>query len=226
MNVLIGCEESQVVMKAFREKGHNAYSCDIQECSGGMPEYHFNTDIFKVIECGELTTQSGNKVFIDKWDMAIFHPPCTFLSYAGNGWFNVEKYGQKAIDRFLKRDDAMNFFMKLWECRIDKICIENPRGYPMKFIPYSQMIHPYYFGDNDKKLTCLWLKNLDKLIWAKQDNLFGKKTASLEPKPLFIDKSGKKRYFTDAKFGYNENTKKLRSKTFQGIANAMAKQWG
>lgn len=92
--VLIACEESQTVCKAFRELGHEAYSCDIQECSGGHPEWHFQQDVFEVIE------KHG------PWDLMIAHPPCTYLSYAGIGWFNIEKYGDKAKQRIIDREEA------------------------------------------------------------------------------------------------------------------------
>lgn len=114
MKILIACEESQTVCKAFREKGHEAYSCDIQDCSGGHPEWHIKDDVLKVIN--------------DNWDMMIAHPPCTYLSHAGNGRFNIEKYGQNAIDRIQKRKEAELFFLKFYNSNIPKIAIENPRG--------------------------------------------------------------------------------------------------
>ena len=211
MKVLIACEESQVVCKAFREKGHEAYSCDIQDCSGGYPEWHIKDDVLKVIN--------------DNWDMMIAHPPCTFLSHAGNGWFNVEKYGQKAIDRIQKRKEAELFFLKFYNSNIPKIAIENLRGSMNGIIKPSQVIHPYYFGDMEKKTTCLWLKNLPLLNHIKEDDLFNTKTHTEEPKPNYIDRSGKKRYFTDS-FAKTDDRIKLRSKTFPGIAKAMAEQWG
>lgn len=211
MKVLIACEESQTVCKAFREKGHEAYSCDIQDCSGGHPEWHIKDDVLKIIN--------------DNWDMMIAHPPCTYLSHAGNGWFNIDKYGQNAIDRIRKRKEAEIFFIKFYNCNIPKIAIENPRGSMNRIIKPSQVIHPYYFGDMEKKTTCLWLKNLPLLKHIKEDDLFNKKTHTEEPKPNYIDKSGKKRYFTDS-FAKTPERIKLRSKTFQGIAKAMADQWG
>lgn len=211
MKVLLACEESQAVCKEFRKLGHEAFSCDIQECSGGHPEWHYQQDVFEVINMG--------------WDLMIAFPPCTYLSYAGNGWFNVDKYGDKAVQRMIDRNDALSFFMKLYNAPIDKICIENPRGYPMKFIKPTQVIHPYYFGDEDKKTTCLWLKNLPPLLHSAHDTLFYEKTHTKEPEPRFIEKSGKKRYFTDA-FLPGKDRQKLRSKTFPGIARAMATTWG
>lgn len=215
MRVLVACEESQVVCKAFREKGHEAYSCDIQECSGGHPEWHFKQDVFEVIE------NNG------PWDLMIAHPPCTYLSYAGNGWFNIEKYGDKAKQRIIDREEALQFFIKLWKVNIPRICIENPRGYAGKFIQPRQLIHPYYFGDSDKKLTHLWLKNLPRLQGLIE---VAENKKKYEPEPIYIDKSGKKRYFTDAHSasakGGQAERRKERSKTFPGIARAMAEQWG
>ena len=212
INVLIACEESQAVCKAFRELGFNAFSNDIQECSGGYPEWHLQMDCFEAIA-------------LKDWDLMIAFPPCTFLSYVGEGWFNVEKYKEKAIKRLENRKKAEEFFIKIYNSNIKYIAIENPRGSIMKAIKPTQYIHPYYFGDNHKKLTCLWLKNLPSLIYAKNDNLFINKTATEEPKSNYIDRSGKKRYFTDS-FWPSKDRGKLRSKTFPGIAKAMAEQWG
>ena len=101
MNILIACEESQTVCNAFRERGFNAFSCDIQECSGGKPEWHFKGDALSIINRKDiwLKTQVGTNEYIDKWDMIIAHPPCTYLTVSGNRWFNVERYGEKAIQR-------------------------------------------------------------------------------------------------------------------------------
>ena len=212
LRVLIACEESQAVTKAFRALGHDAYSCDLLPCSGGHPEWHFKQDVFEVIDKG--------------WDLMIAHPPCTYLSFAGNGWFDIEKYGQKAIERHEKRKEAMEFFMKLWNANIPRIAIENPRGYPISaFRKADQTIQPWYFGDEHKKATCLWLKNLPKLKYTLETNLFEMKTATNEPKPIFIDKSGKKRYFTESMKGSGLLRQENRSKTFDGIAEAIVNQW-
>jgi len=224
MKVLVGCEESQAVCIAFRKKGHEAYSCDLQECSGGHPEWHLQMDVFEAIK-------------LKKWDLGIFHPDCTFLTNCGIGYFNEKRYGQKAIDRKIKRIDAFDFFMKLYNSDIDKICVENPTGWVNShFRKPDQIIHPYYFGDNQLKRTCLWLKNLPKLIHSRTDNLFEQKTHIPHPEPTYIDvrrpgtyyKGGepKKRYFVEAISGNTPESKKIRSKTFPGIAKAMADQWG
>jgi len=211
MKVLIGCEESQTVCKAFRARGHEAYSCDIQQCSGGHPEWHLQASIMEIIKI--------------KWDLAIFHPPCTYLSHAGNGYFNVSKYGDKALKRAELRNEAMTFFRTLYAAEIPKICIENPVGAMNSIMPPTQVIEPYFFGDGHKKRTCLWLKGLPPLFHSKCDDMFSKCT-HVAAEPIYIDKSGKKRFFTDAISGGRETTQKERSKTFQGIADAMAAQWG
>lgn len=211
MRVLIGCEESQAVCKAFRELGHEAYSNDLQECSGGHPEWHIQASVLEIIKI--------------RWDLAIFHPPCTFLSHAGNGYFNVERYGENAVKRQEMRNEAMDFFRILFAAPIPKICIENPVGAMNSIMPPTQVIEPYYFGDGHKKRTCLWLKGLPPLFHARSADLFSNKT-HVKAEPIYIDKSGKNRYFTDAISGSRTTTQKERSKTFPGIANAMATQWG
>ena len=212
MRVLIACEESQTVCKAFRAKGHEAYSCDIMPCSGGRPEWHIQGSVFDIID--------------RDWDMMIGHPPCTYISFVGNVWLNYQKYGQKASERHYKMLDGISFFLKLWECDIPKICLENPRGYIQKFIPETQIIQPYYFGNSCSKTTCLWLKGLPKLEHGEVDTLFYSKT--------HVDKGEmtKEGAGSEALFGINilklpqHERAKIRSKTFQGIADAMANQWG
>lgn len=206
MRVLIACEESQRVCKAFRALGHEAYSCDIIDCSGGHPEWHIKDDCLNVIH--------------DKWDLIIAHPPCTYLSNAGNSWFNIKKYGEKAEDRYRKRNAAVDFFMLLADnpyC--SKIAIENPIGCMSRiYRKPDQIIHPYLFGDPERKATCLWLKGLPKLT----------PTNIVEPNIIHY-KNGKG---TDSPWHMNtialpkEERARERSKTFYGIANAMATQWG
>lgn len=210
MRVLVACEESQAVTIAFREQGHQAFSCDIQECSGGHPEWHYKADVFDVIDLG--------------WDMMIAHPPCTYLSNVGNGYFNLKKH-QSAVVRWQKRMGAAEFFLKLYNAPIDKICIENPVGFINSILPPTQTIHPYFFGDAHKKRTCLWLKNLPPLFHSEKEDLFTSKTHVFAA-PIYIDKSGKPRYFVDSITGGRSTTQKERSKTFPGIAKAMAIQWG
>jgi hypothetical protein len=214
MKILIGCEESQAVTIAFRNKGHEAYSCDIQECTGGHPEWHFKQNIFDVIGAG-------------KWDMLIAFPPCTYLSFAGNAYFDINKYGYKAIERWHNRINAMKFFMDLYNTNIKHIAIENPMGFPFTaFRKPDQTIEPYFFGDSDKKRTCLWLQNLPKLLHNYNDTLFDTKTHVDKPDPIYIGKKGQKYYITDSLSGNSKESKIQRSKTFPGIAKAMAEQWG
>ncbi len=208
MKILVACEESQAVTIAFRQRGHEAYSCDLQECSGGKPEWHIQGDALQ-------------EAYSGKYDMMIGHPPCTYLSYAGIGYWNDK-------GRVLKRLEALQFFAKLWEAPIEKICLENPKGCASPTIAkYSQSIQPYYFGDPHIKTTWLWLKGLPKLVYSEGD-MFTEQTKIDKPEPIYIDSNGKKRYFTDAMSASNGQAirAKDRSKTFPGIANAMAEQWG
>ena len=197
--VLIACEESQAVCKAFRELGHEAYSCDIQECSGGYPEWHI---------CGDVLEQ------LDKgWDLMIAHPPCTYLSYAATKYWNDK-------GRLWKRIDALIFFGKLYDANIPRICIENPRGCASPTIAkYTQAIQPYQFGDEESKLTWLWLKNLPEL----------EPTKIVKPKIYGHYKRGKnkgKPIYGNNYLKFSDDRGKIRSKTFPGIAKAMAEQWG
>lgn len=204
MKILIACEESQRVCKAFRDKGHEAYSCDILDPSGGYPEWHIQDDVLKHLK---------------GWDLIIAHPPCTFLTVTGNRWFNIERYGEKAIERYKEREKAVAFFMEFVNADCPKIAIENPIGYMSSiYRKPDQIIQPYYFGDPARKATCLWLKGLPLL----------KKTN--EVTPIIIKyKNGKS---TDNPWHMGtmslpkEERARERSKTFPGIAMAMAEQWG
>jgi hypothetical protein len=204
MRVLVACEESQEVCKAFRALGHEAYSCDLQECSGGHPEWHIQDDVLNHLTEG--------------WDMMIGFPACTYLTYAGERWFKTDQARQA------KREAAIEFFKTLYNAPIDKIALENPRGVMSKWKRESQQIQPFYFGDPYRKRTLLWLKNLPPLIFT-----------SLNPKGIVPEKylirkgpfrTGGRRgvYFMDKCTG--SDRAKLRSKTFPGIARAMAEQWG
>ena len=207
MRILVACEKYQRVTVAFRNRGHEAYSCDIQDTAGEHPEWHFKGDVLKYLS--------------ENWDMMIAFPPCTYLSYAGMAKWNES-------GRLEKRLKALDFFARLWLAPIEKICIENPRGCASPTIAkYSQEIHPYYFGDSELKRTCLWLKNLPNLEHYESDTLFEKKTHVRKPKPKYYLKNGKKKgqavYFTES-LGGGQSEK--RSITFPGIAEAMADQWG
>ena len=128
MNILVACEESQEVCKAFREKGHNSFSCDIIDCSGGHPEWHIKQDVLGLLNGNvSFTTQDGYFHFLNKkWDMILAFPPCTYLTVTGNRWFNVDRYGEKAIQRQKDREDAIEFFMQFVNADCDHIAIENP----------------------------------------------------------------------------------------------------
>lgn len=221
MNVLIACEESQRVCIAFRAKGHNAFSCDIIDCSGGHSEWHIKQDVLPLLNGRrEFTTCDGKLHIISgKWDLIIAHPPCTFLTVTGNRWFNIERYGEKAVQRQKKRDEAAGFFMEIANADCAKICIENPVGYMSSFYKKpTQIIQPYWFGDPERKATCLWLKGLGNL----------NPTKIVKPNLIYY----KTRKGTDPMWHYStmklpaEQRAKERSKTFLGIAQAMAEQWG
>jgi hypothetical protein len=201
MKVLVACECSGRVRDAFIQKGHVAISCDLKPSDSDRGP-HYQGSVFDILG--------------DGFDLMIAHPPCQFLSYAGTRHWNQP-------GRIVKRLEALEFFRKLWEADIGKICIENPRGCASPIIAkYSQIIQPFYFGDPHYKTTCLWLKNLPPLIHRRSDDLFEKRTHADKPQPLTINKSGKRRYFTDA---YNRDPAK-RAETFHSIAAAMAAQWG
>lgn len=230
MRVLVACEESQAVCKAFRSRGHEAYSCDIQAPSGGHPEWHILGDATAILspklECHavEFYTMDGSYHSIPKWDLLIAHPPCTYLTISGNRWFNVEKYGDKARNRLAAREEAAAFFMKFVSADVDKIAVENPVGYMnTKYRKPDCIVQPFEFGHHARKATCLWLKNLPKL---KPTNIVD--PGEIRPGGFSVgsaafaatDENGKTLRWNDPR------TAKARSKTFKGIAEAMAAQWG
>jgi site-specific DNA-cytosine methylase len=220
MKVLIACEESQRVCIAFRDLGHEAYSCDIIECSGGHPEWHIKGDCLAILNgnCTFKTEDGAEHTISSKWDLIIGHPPCTYLTVTGNRWFNVEKYGEKALKRIEDRKEAAEFFMQIANADCDKIAIENPVGYMNShFRKPDQIIQPYMFGDPFEKKTCLWLKGLPKL----------KPTNVVEPPARKEFASGKTMpaWYADAWHLSKEERSKIRSKTFPGFAKAMAEQW-
>ena len=220
MKVLIACEESQRVCVAFREKGHEAYSCDIIECSGGHPEWHIQGDVLPILNGNcEFRTEDGHahRVY-DKWDLIIAHPPCQFLTNTGNPYLNVEKWGEKAIQRAKDREKAFEFFMQFANADCDKICIENPIGYPnTHYRKPNQIVQPWHFGHPFTKATCLWLKGLEPLKLLVTQKPKNCKSYAWE---TMLDERGKTISWD------SELSKKLRSKTFPGIAKAMAEQWG
>lgn len=194
MRVLVACEESQRVCIAFREKGHEAYSCDVEPCSGGHPEWHIQDDVLKHLDEG--------------WDLIIAHPPCTYLSNAGARFLYPKGVLNK--ERYKKGLEAKEFFMKLYNADCPKICVENPVSSKIFNMPkHTQEIQPYYFGHPFKKKTRLWLKGLEPL---KPTNIV-EASESTKIAGNWFNKGGKER-------------QKNRSKTFEGIAKAMAEQWG
>jgi hypothetical protein len=206
MLVLIACEESQTVCKEFRKLGHEAFSCDVVAPSGGHPEWHLHGDVLQYLD--------------RRWDLMIAHPPCTYLTNAGIGWFNIDKHGDKARKRHRDRETAFEFFIQLANADIPRIAVENPVGYVNShWRTPDQIIHPYYFGDPEKKRTCLWLKNLPKLV----------PTDIVEPRIYGEYKTGKNKgkkiYWSDS-MPPSKDRAANRSKTFLGIAKAMASQWG
>ena len=210
MKILCACEESQAVTIELRRLGHEAYSCDIEPCSGGHPEWHLQQDVIPLLR--------------EKWDMIIAFPPCTYLSSAQVGWYNIEKYGQKAIDRAESRERAVEFFMKFVNADCEKICIENPIGImSRRYRKPDCIVQPWQYGDEAQKTTCLWLKNLPVLTPTKivSKGLFienKRKDGRAEMRPAWF-KQGEAWSMTEGE------RRKARSKTFHGIAVAMAEQW-
>ena len=153
MKVLVACEESQVVCKAFRLKGHEAYSCDLQDCSGGHPEWHIKGDVMSILG--------------DGWDLMIAHPDCTYLTNAGNRWLFVDSSKTTVPERLILREDAIRFFLNIKTAPIEKIAIENPQPHPYvisKVGRFQDKVQPWQFGDPESKGICWWLKNLPPLI--------------------------------------------------------------
>ena len=225
MRVLIACEESQRVCSEFRRLGQEAYSCDIIECSGGHPEWHIMGDVLPLIDgnCSFQTMDSAGHAVSGRWDLIIAHPPCTYLTVAGNAYFNVERYGDKAIERMKKSQEAAEFFMKFVNADCDKIAIENPVGrINTLYRKPDQIIHPYHFGHPVSKKTCLWLKGLPEL----------KPRHTTKPELAYhewITPDGKKKrqtlWYYKTRCLQHSQRATAASKTFHGIAKAMAEQW-
>ena len=210
MRVLIACEESQAVTKEFRRLGHEAFSCDVLPCSGGHPEWHFQQDVFEIISMG--------------WDLMIAHPPCTYLAVSGAGWM-YNKDGTRNEERYQNQMDGLEFVHQLMDAPIARIAIENPISVISSYIREpDQIVHPWQFGDEAEKSTCLWLKNLPMLRPTKivgKGEMYewtDKKTGKKKRQPLWYYQALRK-----AKTPAERRT--LRSKTFEGIARAMAEQW-
>lgn len=210
--ILIACEESQVVTTEFRNLGfYNTFSCDLLPTSGLHPEWHLQQDVTELLK--------------QKWDLMIAHPPCTFLTVTRNKWFKPE-FDERFPTQHIDRADAISFFMQFTKTGIKHVAIENPIGIMSTIYQKpTQVISPHFFGDKSRKATCLWLKNLPPLIHTKEDNLFESQT-HVEP-DICIYKNGKgtcdKSYMYAPSQG--KDRAKIRSKTFLGIAKAMATQW-
>jgi hypothetical protein len=211
LKVLVACEESQAVCKAFRELGHEAYSCDIQECSGGHPEWHIKGDVLPIINgrC-EFATMDGEKHNIaGKWDLLIAHPPCTYISNAGVRFLYPGGKGVWNEERLKKGIEATHFFLRFLYAGCDRIAVENPIPSTVYCLPkYTQIIQPWMFGHPVQKKTCLWLKGLPNLVPTNiSEERQSSKTAG-----NWFNHGGKDR-------------QKNRAKTFPGIAKAMGAQW-
>lgn len=219
MRVLVACEESQVVCIAFRERGHEAYSCDLQDCSGGHPEWHIKGDCLPLLNgnCA-FTTEGGVHVTIDgKWDLIIAHPPCTDLAVSG-----ARHFAAKQKDG--RQQKSIVFFMEMALANCDRIAVENPVCIMSSaWRKPDQIIQPYQFGHHARKTTCLWLKGLPPL----------EPTEIVDPGEIYkggfsvgaslnyaVDENGKILPWNDPR------TAKARSRTFTGIGRAMAEQWG
>jgi hypothetical protein len=210
MKILIACEESQTITNLYREKGYEAYSCDILDCSGGNPQWHLKGDALAYAYSGGF-------------DMMIAHPPCTYLAVSGARWM-YNKDGSVNQERLSNQNKALDFVKKLMNAPIDKIAVENPISViSSKIRKPDQIVHPYWFGDKASKSTCLWLKNLPLLTATNMVS----KGEFFE----WVDKKGKKKrqaqWYMDAlkKAKTPEQRRTLRSKTFEGMAKAITEQW-
>lgn len=218
MKVLVACEESQEVCKAFRAKGHEAYSCDIQECSGGHPEWHIQGDCLPLLNgnCTFQTADTHTHTQCGKWDLLIAHPPCTRLCSSGQRWlyFGEEKYRAGKIK---EQQEAIGFFFRFVMADCDRIAIENPIGIMSRVYRKPDCFYnPYDFeGETECKKTCLWLKGLPTL----------KPTQNL-PKEKRTQGIWKAHFDGKAYAWSDRETARLRSRTPSGVAKAMAEQWG
>lgn len=234
MKVLVACEESQAVTIELRKRGHEAYSCDIIECSGGHPEWHIKDDVLPLLNGNcEFVSMDGQRHYIDwKWDLIIAFPPCTHLAVSG-----ARHFEKKRADG--RQREGIEFFCQFLTADCDRIAIENPVGiisgdyiaehFPDLAAQYglprkpSQIIQPYEFGDHARKTTCLWIKGLPNLISTNivdPGEIVGKGFSVGASLDMARDENGKIISWNDPR------TAKIRSKTFPGIAKAMAEQWG
>lgn len=202
MRILVACEESQAVTIEFRKRGHEAYSCDIEPCSGGHPEWHLQQDVTELLK--------------QQWDMIIAFPPCTYLSNAGACRLYPTKGNIDPV-RFQKGLEAKAFFMQFLNADCERIAVENPvPSTVFKMPPHTQEIQPYMFGHPHTKKTRLWLKGLPKLV----------ATDTVEPEGPYVPSGTGRKDRTKYGAAKRGEDAKNRSKTFHGIAKAMAEQWG
>lgn len=228
MKILVACEESQAVTIELRKLGHEAYSCDIEPCSGGADRWHIQSDVTSLVDgnCTFLTSDGISHQIQGKWDMIIAFPPCTYLTSAGTRHYSLKMNPEwKVRQREQFREEAVAFFMLFADADCDRIAIENPVGYiNTHWRKPDQIIHPYYFGEPYQKRTCLWLKGLPPLDYSE--------TIIEKPEPQYICQGEK---CNGKSIGWCEGIKgttggqkgraKARSKTFPGVARAMAEQW-
>lgn len=201
MKILVACEESGVVTAAFRSRGHEAWSCDIMPTSGGHPEWHIQGDVLPLLK--------------DGWDMMLAFPPCTYLSQAGD--IHLYAGGTLNTERYQHLKNARTFFLTLLNANIQRIVIENPMPTKAAELPLrSQVINPWEFGDPVKKRTYLWLKNLPVLLPMSGPGI-------VQPTHKWVDAGSARK---NGSMPAIHRSQKMRSKTFPGIAEAMATQWG
>lgn len=241
LNILIACEESQACCRAFRAMGHNAFSCDLFQCSGTIfgteiedphPEWHFDHDITTVLNKTDLTLQNGEQAIIDgEWDLMVAHPPCTYLAVSGAQWyyhpedknlpFEKRRSHPRYPNRAQDREDGIKFFLFLADANVKRIAIENPVGImSTRWRKPDQSIQPYMFGDPYSKNTCLWIKNLRPLHPSKATDDHGERIffGSGKSQPKWYSDG-----FTKTKSAIERQ--KWRSKTFPNIARVIAEQW-
>lgn len=218
LKVLIACEESQAITIAMRKRGVECYSCDIQDQSGGHPEWHIMGDVLPLLNgnCSFKTQDGVPHMIIGSWDLIIAHPPCTYLTVSANKYYNVETYGIKALERLEQRKAAIDFFMAFTKTSAKHWAIENPVGIiSTHWRKPDMIIQPYFFGDPYRKTTCFWVHDLPKLQPTKMVD-------------IHLEKHGKKMYdsWHMATWGMKpDERRRARSKTYPGIAEAIADQW-
>lgn len=220
LNVLVACEESQRVCLAFREKGHNAFSCDILPCSGGFPQYHICSDVLPILNgnCTFITESGDVHTLVGKWDLIIAHPPCTRLCNTGQRWLH---YGSPdyRLNKLYEQSLAVSFFMEFVNCDCDKVVIENPVGIMSRLYRKPDVIYnPYDFLDETEcKKTCLWVRGVSPLIPTRSTPL----PVSERTHGIYTS------VFDGVCLGWSHpDTARLRSQTLPGVASAMAEQWG